>query len=225
MSDKKVKSEYEDIVRFEPKPLLLITNDEANQLLWDFSHSALVRILRQGPMTLKEIEKEYSEIAKKEELIDQKSDTTLYRYVKALESAGLITQAGKRVYFGKNATEILYARTARVFQNQALHTSYWESERGRTFYDRMYAAISNIYDGYEADKECLRNYILKFERAKETEFEKLLPKLDEDELDAITGGDWWEIEQTLRYSSLFALLLNRPEFLDGLRKCFRKVNK
>ncbi|MDF1540532.1 MAG: hypothetical protein P1Q69_16670 [Candidatus Thorarchaeota archaeon] len=225
MSKKKEETEYEDMIRFEPKPILLVYNEEANQLLWDFSHSRLVAILRQGPKTLREIDKEYNEIAKKDDLIDEKSDTTLYRYIKALETAGLVTQAGRRVYFSKNATEILYARTARVFQNQALHVSYWDSERGRKFYDRMYAAISNIYDGYQADKECLRNYILKFERAKEKEFEEILPKLDEDELNAITDGDWWEIEQTLRYSSLFALLLNKPGFIDGLRKCFKKKSK
>jgi len=225
VSDKKEKSEYEDMIRFEPKPLLLVTNDEANKLLWDFSNNAIVSILRQGPMTLREIDKEYNEMASKNELIDPKSDTTLYRYIKTLEGAGLVTQAGRRVHYEKNATEILYSRTARVFQNQALHTSYWESERGRRFYDRLYAAISNIYEGHQADKECLRNYILKFERAKEREFEEILPKLDEDALDSITSGDWWEIEQTLRYSSLFGLLLNKPEFIDGLRKCFKKKRK
>ena len=225
MSEKKKESEYEDMIRFEPKPLLLVSNDDANQLLWDFSHSLLVRILRQGPMTLREIDKEYNEVASKDDLIDPKSDTTLYRYIKALEAAGLVAQAGRRVHYGKNATEILYSRTARVFQNQALHVSYWESERGRKFYDRLFAAISNIYDDHEADKECLRNFILKFERAKEKEFETLLPKLDEKALFSITGGDWWEIEQTLRYSSLFGLLLNKPAFLDGLRKCFKKKRK
>ncbi|MHA1907231.1 MAG: hypothetical protein ACW98Y_08045 [Candidatus Thorarchaeota archaeon] len=222
MSDKKKEQEYEDIIRFEPKPILLLTNDEANKILWEFSHSTLVRILRQGPMTLRELDKEYNEIAIKDELIDPKSDTTLYRYIKALEAAGLVTQAGKRVYLEKNATEILYSRTAKVFQNQALHVSYWESERGRKFYDRLYAAIKNIYEGHEADKECLRKFILQYERAKESEFEQLFPNLDEETLELITDGDWWEIEQTLRYSSTFGLLLNRPEFIKQLAKCFKK---
>ncbi|MHA2424702.1 MAG: hypothetical protein ACXAEF_07930 [Candidatus Thorarchaeota archaeon] len=222
MSTKEKEPEYEDIIRFEPQPILLITKDEANQLLWDFSHSSLVRILRQGPMTLREIDKEYNEIAKKDDLIDSKSDTTLYRYIKALEAAGLVAQAGKRVYLEKNATEILYTRTAKVFQNQALHVSYWESERGRKFYDRLYNAIKNIYEGHEADKECLRKFILKYERAKEKEFEELYPKLDEASLQSITDGDWWEIEQTLMYSSTFGLLLNQPEFVKELGKCFKK---
>jgi hypothetical protein len=222
VSTKEKEPEYEDIIRFEPQPILLITKDEANQLLWDFSHSSLVRILRQGPMTLREIDKEYNEIAKKDDLIDSKSDTTLYRYIKALEAAGLVAQAGKRVYLEKNATEILYTRTAKVFQNQALHVSYWESERGRKFYDRLYNAIKNIYEGHEADKECLRKFILKYERAKEKEFEELYPKLDEASLQSITDGDWWEIEQTLMYSSTFGLLLNQPEFVKELGKCFKK---
>jgi DNA-binding HxlR family transcriptional regulator len=222
VSKKAKEPEYEDIIRFEPQPILLVTSDEANQVLWDFGHSGIIRILRQRPMTLREIEKEYNKLACKEDYIDPKSDTTLYRYVKALEKVGLVTQAGKRVYLDKNATEILYSRTAKVFQNQALHVSYWESERGRRFYERLYAAIKYIYDGHVADKECLRKFILKYERAREKEFEELYPKLDEESLQSITDGDWWEIDQTLGYSSTFGLLLNRPEFIKQLAKCFKK---
>ncbi|MFW9920082.1 MAG: winged helix-turn-helix domain-containing protein [Candidatus Thorarchaeota archaeon] len=223
MSKKKDKKDYEDMIRYEPVPILVLTKEDANQVLWDLNYNAIVRILRQGPMTLNEIVEEFNETAKKDNLIKDKASTTIYRYVKTLEDVGLVTQAGRRVHYDKNATEILYCRTAKVFQNMALPTSYWTSERGRTFYGRLYTAIKGVFEGYEADEEMLSDFIVRFERGKEKHFERVLPRLDEKELTLITGGDWWEIEQTIQYSGLFGLLLNEPDIIDELRKCFKKA--
>lgn len=211
------------MIRYKPVPILVLTDEDTNQLLWDFNYNAVIRILRQGPMTLNEIAEEFNRIAEKDKFIKSKAATTVYRYVKVLEEGGLVTQAGRRVHYDKNATEILYSRTATVFQNMALPTSYWTSERGRAFYSRLYTAIKGVFEGYEADEEMLSNFIVRFERGKEKHFEKVLPRLDEKELHLLTGGDWWEIEQTIQYSGLFGLLINEPEIIDELRKCFKKV--
>ncbi|MBN2230190.1 MAG: helix-turn-helix transcriptional regulator [Candidatus Thorarchaeota archaeon] len=223
MSKKKDRKEYEDMIRYEPVPILVLKKEEANQVIWDLNHSAILRILRGGPMTIVEIAEEFNKSAKKDDAIKEKAATTIYRYVKTLEDVGLITQAGRRVHYDKNATEILYCRTAKVFQNMALPTSYWTSERGRVFYSRLYTAIKGVFEGYEADEEMLSDFIVRFERGKEKHFERVLPRLDENELAHITGGDWWEIEQTIQYSGLFGLLLNEPEIVEDLRKCFKKV--
>jgi hypothetical protein len=214
--------DYEDIIRFKPKPIMVISDDTANQLLWDLGPSTVSRVLRQGPMTLREIQAAYNSLAEEQDNLEPKSDTTIYRYVKALESAGLVAQAGRRVQEGKVASEILYSRTAKVFQPKAFPPSYWNSDAGKTFFERAYASLSHILEGYEVDKEGLRAFVRKFEQEREDETNDTISKLDDDALEFITGGDWWEIEQTLRFTGLFALFLKRPEIIEELRSLYKK---
>ena len=63
MSDNSETAEYEDIIRYEPEPLVFVADEQANNLLWDLSQNPIIRILRQGPMTAREIEAEYNKIA------------------------------------------------------------------------------------------------------------------------------------------------------------------
>jgi DNA-binding transcriptional ArsR family regulator len=211
------------MVNYEMKPILIVYDEKTNALLWELSNAKIVQVLRQGPMTLREIASEYNEHAKNNESLDQKSETTIYRYVKALEEAGLVTQAGRRVYMGKTTTEILYARTARVFQNKALPLAYWNSSRGRTLFKRIYSAIEKIYPDHKPMKKCLSDYIYSFEEAQEKEVEKILQSLDDDVIELITAGDWWEIEQVVKFIGIFGLVLNQPSMFDNLEKCFKEV--
>ncbi len=218
--------EYEDIVKYEPIPFMIVTDDESNAYFWsNMNHSLIIRILRQGPQTLRDIVLNFNEIAKEDTLYDEKSETTIYRYVKALEDAGLVTPAGRRVFYGKTATEILYARTARVFQTWALPLSYWHSDRGRKLFSRIYAALSKVYPNHKTLKKCLSDYIYKFEQARDLEFNAVLEKLDKEEVELITEGDWWEISQVIRFTGTFGVILNQPELLEELVKCFKKGQK
>jgi hypothetical protein len=225
VSKKSGTDDYEDIVKFEPTAIKLVYEDDANALLWDLSHSLIVRILRQGPKTLREIVVKYNEAANEDDTLDEKSDTTIYRYVKALEDVSLVTQAGRRVYLGKTTTEILYARTAKVFEPKALPLSYWQSDRGRALFHRVFSAISKISPDQKVMKKCLSDYILKFERAKEREVKAMLDRIDDESLELITGGDWWEISQTLNYTGIFGVILNQPKILEELLNCFKKTKK
>lgn len=176
-------------------------------------------------MTLREIEIEYNKLAETSEFAEPKSDTTIYRYLKAFEKAGLVTQAGRRVYFGKTATEILYCRTASVFLGRNLPLTYWRSDRGRQFFKRVFAGLGQIYDGYKPIKKCLDDFIPRFEKAKDEEAMKLLDKIDDKALEIISDGDMWEITETFAIVRLFGLILNRPEILNELQTCFKKTSK
>ena len=224
MSDNSETAEYEDIIRYEPEPLVFVADEQANNLLWDLSQNPIIRILRQGPMTAREIEAEYNKIAESSDLVEKKSDTTIYRYLKALEKASLVAQAGRRVYFGKTATEILYCRTARVFLNRNLPPSYWNSDRGKRFFERVFSGLSKVYDGHKPIKKALREFIPRFEKAKDDKVPVLLEKIESKDLEVILDGDMWEIEQTFAFVRIFGLLLNQPGILEDLRKCFREVD-
>jgi hypothetical protein len=223
MSEESEPAEYEDIIRYEQKPLMFVSDEQANSLLWDLSYNPIIRILRQGPMTAREIEAEYNVIAETNENMEKKSDTTIYRYLKAFEKADLVAQAGRRVYFGKTATEILYCRTASVFLGRNLPPSYWNSDRGKQFFERVFSGMTKVYDDHEPIKRCLREFIPRFEKAKDDRVPLLLDHIDSDALETILDGDMWEIEQTFAYVRIFGLLLNQPEILEELLKCFKKA--
>ncbi|MFX1370091.1 MAG: winged helix-turn-helix domain-containing protein [Promethearchaeota archaeon] len=225
MTEEGATPEYEDIIRYEPESLVFVWDDEANDLLWDLSINPIIRILREKPMTIREIEATYNEIAKDNSSLDTKSETTIYRYVKSFEKAGIVTQAGRRVYKGKTATEILYCRTAKVFLNRNLPLSYWNSKRGKNLFRRIFASLGPIYDGHRPIKKCMQEFIPAFEEAKDDFAREMLDKLDEESLHLITDGDMWEIGEVFAFVRIFGVLLNKPEILDTLRNCFEKTSE
>jgi len=222
VSKKVEKKEYEDIIRYQPIPIMIIKDEEMNQYLWVWYYSLVVRVMRKRPMTVREIEAAFNKQAEKEKYNEPKSDTTIYRYVKTLESVGLIKQAGRRVYFEGTKTEILYSRTARVFYYINLPDSYWKADAGKIFYERLFLAIRKIYDNHELDKIRFKEFVIKYERAKAKEISTLVSKLDDEALEDITEIEWWEILQVLRYAEFLGVMLNQPDQLDELKKCFKK---
>ncbi|MHA1637621.1 MAG: hypothetical protein ACTSUB_06350 [Candidatus Thorarchaeota archaeon] len=225
MPKKTTKKEYEDIIRFRPKPIHVIKDERQNQYLWEWHYNALVRCMKDGPMTVQEITEAFNIQARFDKFYDEKSSTSIYRYLKTLEKEGLVAQAGKRVFFEKHKTEILYSRTAIVFYYINLPKSFWESDAGRVMYERIYLMVSKIYPGYELDKEKFNKYIIEFERAKEKQLEEIVGRMNDDELYDIMDTIWWQVIQVLRYSDQFAVSLNQPEMLEKLKKCFKKEKK
>ena len=51
---------YKDIVNFTPEPLLIIDDEEKLKLFNDPNHAPIFRVLRGGPMTLKQIAAAYT---------------------------------------------------------------------------------------------------------------------------------------------------------------------
>ncbi|MHA1954105.1 MAG: hypothetical protein ACW96U_09205 [Candidatus Heimdallarchaeaceae archaeon] len=120
----------QDIITFEMETVKIVTDPKAVETLYNPLYGPIIVALREGPLTVKELDERYEKYLKKiiekkgikdpkkikEELAKKKrSDKSLYRYLKILEEHGLVAQAGKRVEMGKVTTETLFSRTARLF--------------------------------------------------------------------------------------------------------------
>ena len=158
---------YKDIIQMEQIPVLIIGNEDKidvkdpktgekktimkYNLLNDPLYSPILVALKEGPMTVRDLEKRYAELA-----AEAKSDKTLYRYLKFLEKAGLVVPAGQRVTVGKTATEALYARTAKLFYSSFAANDLWECSFCNTVLDKAAKILSLREDLPNQNKSCVK---------------------------------------------------------------------
>lgn len=213
--------EHQDVLTYKPMLIKFLRDEEAVRMLKDVNYYPIIKILRKGPMTVRELEKAYSKEAAKSESCKPKSEKTIYRYLKALEKADLVVPAGQRVVMGKTATETLFSRTARVFDFHGKEPAWWKSEKGEQSVRWIGILLGRFYNNREPSIKCLQNFIIQFETAKEVELKKLLATADEEILEHITAGEWDEMKETLYYIEHLNLLLSQPDLLERLRSCFK----
>jgi len=212
---------YQDVLAYKPTLIKIIRNKETAKILKDTCYYPIIKILRKGPMTVRELEEAYSQEAVKSESYKPKSDKTIYRYLKTLERADLVVPAGQRVVIGKTATETLFSRTARVFAVHGKKPAWWKSEKGEQSARWIGILLGRLYNNQKPSIKCIQELIVQFETAREAELKKILATTDEEILESITAIEWDEMETTLDYIGLFNLFLSQPDLLERLRRCFK----
>jgi len=114
---------------YKEETVKIIQNKTEFDILEDSKFEPIIIALREGPLTVRELEEKYNEIVqekienedlpqKQKEILKKKLERrfkTLYKYLNILEENGFVTQAGKRVVENQTATETLYGRTAKLF--------------------------------------------------------------------------------------------------------------
>ena len=99
--------EVQDVITYNQKIVSYIKDKDIAQYFYDKDYGLLLQFLRSGPKTIKEIENAYSSAE------NEKSDKTIYRYIKDLTEHGLVVEAGKRIYTdeqNKNKTSTIFMR-------------------------------------------------------------------------------------------------------------------
>lgn len=225
MTKTKKQQEFKDIITYEPVGLKIIDDEKGVQILKDPNLYPIVAILRQKPMTVKEIEAAYSAEAKKYDTHEPKSDKTIYRYLKTLEEAGLVTPAGQRVVIGKTATETLFSRTAHIFLTRVEESKWWESKDGQEFVEKMGVPVGYNLGDYEPSIECLTKFMARLDNAKEAELANIASAENKQLLSQLSGKDWHHINKLLYYIGIFSVFLKQPEYIEDLRRCFKKRKK
>jgi len=129
---------YKDIPdeSFKQEEVRVVRDPKLVKFFYDESYAPIFWVLRSGPMTVKDIESRYNEMVKlkgserglsKKDLEKlERSDKSIYRYIKELTKIGLVAPSGHRVVMGKTATEILYVRTAKIFYLKSLEDDNWK---------------------------------------------------------------------------------------------------
>jgi len=207
--------EVQDVITYNQKIVSYIKDTEIAQYFYDKDFGLLLQFLRSGPKTLKEIEDAYKTAD------NEKSDKTIYRYIKDLTENGLVVEAGKRIFTdeqNKNKTVTIYMRTAKVFFD---HTKTWKTnektkdkdEKMNKIYNALKILLESLYEGKEFSVE----YISKI-------YNKIYNEGDELALETIekTGDEVFNLLEHLDYNDLNEFILNLNWFLLVFDEKFRK---
>jgi hypothetical protein len=106
----------QDVITYNQKITINVTDKETAKYFYDKDYGFLLKFLRTGPKTIKDIEEAY--------LADgnEKSDKTIYRYIDKLTEVGLVVEAGQRIFTDeehRNKSVNIYMRTAKVFHDHS----------------------------------------------------------------------------------------------------------
>ncbi|MFW9962364.1 MAG: hypothetical protein ACFFCX_02280 [Candidatus Sifarchaeia archaeon] len=211
------ESKTQDVLHFTPTLVKIIDSPQAIRLLEDPNYYIIIEILRKRPMTIREIEDAYSLRAADHETVGSKSYNTIYRYLKALEKEGLVIPGGKRVEFGKTASETLFSRTAKLFHYGCFPDM---SKDGLDFANRIIKGLMLAYAGSKETEACLREVVKEISRRMSDEITKIAEADHKGLLGDIMSGEWEIMIKTLDYIAFYGIILNHPELVKKLQDCF-----
>jgi hypothetical protein len=173
-------------------------------------------------MSVRDLEKAYQEEAEKTESHEPKSDKTIYRYLKILEKAGLVTHAGQRMNIGKTVTETLFSRTAKIFLTLDEEPDWWNSKAGRDVAGRIGKILAYLLNSPEPPISEIQNLLIQYQHTKESEQERLMTSAPEEILKLITEGDINQLNKVNDFVQIFVTFMKRPSLFRNLRDLFKK---
>ncbi|MHA2175520.1 MAG: hypothetical protein ACXABI_11880 [Candidatus Hodarchaeales archaeon] len=218
-NSKSSQNKHRDIVDFEPVILKVLDDKKTLDLLSDLNYHGVISVLRNGAMTVQEITKAYNNYAVKTYDIKEKSDKTIYRYLKTLSDSNIVVHAGQRINEEKGTSERLYMRSARVFERKDIE---WMSEKGDIWADQFGLFISSMLEeDSEPNKKCIQAFFNQWAIAKTNTLEKLATSAPKEIMNIIDSKNWKDFAEFIDRVYLFGTLMNHPELLDDLRKCFK----
>lgn len=213
--------ESQDVINFKPERIKIIREKAVMDALYDPNHYPIIKALRKGPMTVREIEEAYKKEAKTNEELDAKSDKTIYRYLKVLEKANLVVPAGQRVVLGKTATETLFARTAEAFLMHSEEKDHWESESGKLFSKTLGKMLGKAFGDRTPDFECFKKFMQEYEKEMNNQTIAVMESADDELLDLFASIEWKTKNKVLIYAGCLTIALNEPKLFEKLQKCFK----
>ncbi len=220
MSTKKSR-EYEDVINFVPAPMMNIQDWETYDIHRHRDYFPILNILLQGPMTVRDLTAAYNKWCKEHGSPKPKSDKTIYRYLRTLGEYGLVVPAGRRVVFGKTATETLYARAAAFIRYYDFAPEFWEHEMSWFFSRGVAIGTERIAEGLKPDAKCLRALLIEFIENVESNIHVFVTTASKDELEVVRAiGENHFIEEALRYAGILGTIINHPELVKKLKDCF-----
>jgi Fe2+ or Zn2+ uptake regulation protein len=210
--------QFQDAVAYSQKLMKEITDEGTIQLFKDKNLSRVIEFLRthKGAMTVPELEASFKKID------EEKSDKTIYRYLKKLEDAGLVIQAGKRVFASetKVKTQTLYMRSAKVFYIVKPEDEEETCPEEKKMIEALGISIGKKMNLRLKSVECLEKFLKRF-KAQYSSYPREIIKNAEDEIIHLLEDLDFEYSKSLiEMISLLALLDDRIEWQQELIKCF-----
>jgi predicted DNA-binding transcriptional regulator YafY len=194
-----------------------ISDDNAKKAFLDPNLSQILLILRDSnkPMTVDELEESFKAIDQ------EKSSKTIYRYLKKLEDAELVVQAGKRVFsrdMKKIRTKTLYMRAAKLFF--PIKTPYEVKRQKKEIVDVIGELIGKASTRKLKSPEKLNDFIADLFIRESELVRKILKNTDEKQANAIAN---WDIKQRQSAIAIIGRLVLYQDEIDWNKKfeeCF-----
>jgi len=196
----------QDVVTYNQQTVIELTEEQAEVLHGDENLYYIVKFLRVGPRTVKELEMDFTHKGMK------KSDKSIYRYLKTLIELGLVAKAGKRITSkgaGELQSETIYIRTAKIFLTANLKKKLvsLENKDVKLFHETIYSLLSERFiDKIKSDKG-MDNLINTLESRKQDLVRDIFRNANEESMEKISKLDWGLIEYLIEYIGWLALSL------------------
>jgi len=223
---------YQNYITREPEAIKVLSDDAIYfSLLEDPNIEPLYTILRKGPMILEDIVNSYNahvELKGKEQNLSvaeiksaQKSETSIYRYIKKLEKEGIIIEAGRRIDSSSRATKALFSLSAKTFIPSSVPAEKWETPYAKRFTEVLARMYGLALEKENPDFKCLEKFVRELE-------EDILQNTVEyltshgDEITEITKDMTFKAtDKFQRWYFYLYLLRNAEKHLEKLMKCYK----
>ena len=210
--------DYQDLVDYKPKPVLLFEDEEAISILQNSLYHPILQILRGGYKTLKEIKEEYKKNSQKGSI---PSDKSLYRHLKQLKEAGLIIEAGKRVYKNQTMTEKLFGRTATFFylrESESMDTNLDVLIPQAEFLSELFKLILDIP---KPNTDCMIKILQRIKSINRESYDILFKQYANKIVNILGDVSFDELQRVVDTFWIIKLLLEKSEFDKDFKNCFK----
>ncbi len=220
---------YENYVQ---KGVWVVEDKHLLDLLTDSAYSPIINLLRERPLTIKELTKKYNEIVKEKAVklnipLDafekkmKRSEKSIYRYVNDLIDANLVVVAGRRIIADRTASENLYGRTAKIFLMKNLSDDYWDKEEAQPFLDKIARLLAVVLDKPVPSTKCLAEVLNKLDTNRLRDVYKGLEEKYDVVAEILLDATIKEGNRILDTVGMLMRIWNCDEYLDQLKKCIK----
>ena len=266
---------------FEQESVSIVKEPELVEYFYTDGYYAVLAVLREGPLTVKEITQKTNEFIEKkvihkinehienweipttkdkltellkkidfpkderEELINkktlsngdivkikdftkkfklekqQKSEKTIYRYIKELTDPkiGLIVQAGRRIIAEQTATEAIYARKAKIFLLREHADDTWKCDLCLSTLGKVSKLVALSTKKKPPSIESLAKLMSSIDTFHEDEQIRLFEQYEKEVKEIIKDCSFKETNHLLNTFRTVYILMNHEEFAQELKDC------
>jgi len=152
---------------------------------------------------------------------EQKSEKTIYRYMKDLKAAGLVVPAGFVNKPDQTASETLFSRKAKIFILRQHSDDTWRCDECKTILRKVSKMLALSMQIDEPDVECLANLMSATDMYMEDEQIRLFEEYEEEMQELVKDCSFEESNKMLKTFHTIYMLLKAEEFQDELKDCFK----
>jgi hypothetical protein len=212
---------YQDMITYETPPVKIIRERDTIMLFYIPNYYVIIISLRQRPMTVRDLKQAFIEYAEKYGGIKPIGVKSIYRYLKALEEAGLVVAAGQRVVAGKMVNETLFARTGQIFLLFNLKPEWWLTADGKKIAQRIAKLMAFSFNAKTPPVKALQELFVKYETKRQSVLEELATQGDKEMLEILASSSLEEHFRIEAYVGSFVSFITQPALLDELKQLMK----